>query len=361
MSMALPLPADWMEVIWCGRRDQLDRLIARERAAGWAVDRAVLLALGLLLAGCPERADDLLLEADAEQPQLGLVPDRWGLWPQPVLDADGLPESARRASELVTLYGQWRHHGGAAGPDPDTETALLGEWQRLVGDAVATDPAGQWRLLLEPDSMVLLARLLQKPGAGERLRDELEPLLVQAVGETVVEQHPIEALQFWSGISRRCPSWDYGRLKAADLSLQIGRLGESADHLAAATPEQRRNPWLHDIEARLALAQGKSQQAVACWDEAITAAIGDGELVELLRQRRREAEWKLELVGANQSTGPSGDVDLDRFAAQLEDLAQRFGVVLPQPLNALGPESPADPDSFAAFLDHASGRLALAG
>jgi len=344
------LPSEWLPLCWTAERAALERLV-QEHSSQAAADplqqgeRCLLLALALWLAGESDRGDDLLLDLDAQQPQLGLIPDRWQLWPGATI-----PEPL---SALLEAYLHWRHDG---------VPAALPLWRQRVGEAVAADPGAQWRRLLEPQALALLALVLASDAAGDQLRGELEPQLVAAMGEAVVAQHPQEALLFWSGISRRCPSWDYARLKTADLSLQSGQLQRSAAALAAATPDQRRNPWLHDIAARLAMAQADPARALRYWEEAISAAAGDAEMIELMRQRRREAEWQLELAEVPQgSPGPSGEADLDRFAAWLEQLAQRFAVTLPHQLAADVVQAEPDPEAFAAFLDQASGRLALAG
>ena len=160
-------------------------------------------------------------------------------------------------------------------------------------------------------------------------------------------------------MSRRLPEWTYARLKAADLSLQLQHLKTSAEYLEAATPEQRQIPWLWDIEARLAMARQQARVALGCWEEAIRLAgtSGDEELAELFRQRRREAEWEAKwTVEAPVFSGASGDGALDRFAERLEAWAQRAGVGL----SGSAASGEPDPEAFAAFLDQASGRLALA-
>ena len=344
-------PQPWLRLCWEAEPEPLQQLVADLLQPSQELEAAqgVGLMLALAAAGQSQLADALLLELDARQPHLGLVPDRWGLWPL------ATPPSPLAA--VVQRWLAWRHG--------DSREALPGllplMQQQLAGlsEAGAAAMPEPWRPMLEPAALGLLSLLLAPKGAGDQLRGDLEPPLVQAMGEDVVERHPQEALLFWSGISRRCPSWDYARLKTADLSLERGLWLRSAAALEGATEEQRRNPWLHDIGARLAMAQGRPADALRGWEAAIAAASGDDELVELLRQRRREAEWELELVGhtAPELTGPSGDGDLDRFATRLEELAQRFGVVLP----AGAANGSGDPAGFAAFLDQASGRLALAG
>jgi hypothetical protein len=128
--------------------------------------------------------------------------------------------------------------------------------------------------------------------------------------------------------------------------------------LAEATAAQGANPWLHDIRARLSLAQGQPIMARDSWDQAISAAAGDADLVELLRQRRRDAEWHLELADEPPSAEIGSDADLERFSARLSQVAGRYGIALPTPGQQKAPGG--DPHAFAAFLDRATGRLALA-
>ena len=265
------LPPAWIRAAWLADGEAIKRLIAAE--AGCAADQALRLAHLCLLAGTPERGDDLLLAADQRSPQLALVPDRWGLWPLEAGGAIPLSEADRLAQTLAASYLLWRH----ASLEEALETWLDQIWKPLQ-----PEPSEQWGQLLEPGALALLALVLGRPAAGERLRAELEPLLVKTMGEEVVASAPEEALLFWSGVCQRCPSWDYARLKAADLSLQVERYAACGAYLEAATPEQRRNPWLHDIEARLAMADGRKAQALSSWDQAMQCASGDADLVELL-------------------------------------------------------------------------------
>ena len=348
VELLAPLPPEWLRQGWAADPSTLQALAQQQRqggALGQEPDRTVALVVLLWLAGLPALGDALLLELDRRRPELGLVPDWWGLGP-------GAGEEGPLPAVLAVALA-WRH-----GVDSALSGAVLAAWRQQLAPALQAEPADSWLLLLEPSNLTLLALVLTPQGAADRMRGELEPVLVEAMGESVVEHHPQEAWVCWSGISQRCPSWAYARLKAADLSLQNGLLQRSAAFLAGATEEQRRNPWLGDIEARLAMAQGQPAEALRCWEVAIAAASGDGELVELLRQRRREAEWEVELVGVPQSTGPSGEAALDRFAERLEAVAQRFGVLLP---HGAVLEGVADPEAFAAYLDAAGGRLALVG
>lgn len=339
------LPQEWWPQLWPAHPEDLDQLISQQAEA--PAERCVALAIGLWLAGEAGRADDLLIERDARQPELGLVPDPWGL----LGERPPAPPEALGLQELLQRYLALRHGGPSA--------AALNLWRQRRQQALDADPATAWRRLLEPPCLGLLAVVLAPAGAGEQLRAELEPPLVETLGEAVVASDPDQALLFWSGIERRCPSWDYARLKTADLSLQSGAHQRAEAVLAAASEAQRANPWLHDIQARLALAQGQATLARDSWDLAIQAAAGNADLVELLRQRGRDAEWHLELAEEPAAAPVSGDADLERFALRLDQVAGRYGIELAA---ARGQgEQAADPEAFAAFLDRATGRLALAG
>ena len=187
----------------------------------------------------------------------------------------------------------------------------------------------------------------------------LEPALQQLVGEEQVAADPEAALLFWEPISRRCPTWAYARLKAADLCLQDGQFQPCGVHLQGADPTQRQSPWLQDIEARLAMAQQQPQAALRCWDEAIrlAGAAEDAELAELFRQRRREAEWAEWMAEPVQLSGSSGDAALDAFASKLEAWADRAGVHLG--VVRLDGAFDQDPETWAQTIDKAHGRLAL--
>ena len=107
------------------------------------------------------------------------------------------------------------------------------------------------------------------------------------------------------------------------------------------------------------MARQQAREALRCWEEAIrlAGASGDEDLAELFRQRQREAEWDAELMSETRSLqGANGDEVLDHFAERLEAWAERAGVVL----SHQSASSEPDPEAFTAFLDRASGRLALA-
>jgi hypothetical protein len=344
LPLLAALPDAWWPLLWPAHPEDLDELIREE--AGAPAERCLALAIGLWLAGEPERGDDLLIERDELQPELALVPDPWGLWPG---QSPATPECLG-LRQLLQGYLHLRHGGTCTAP---------GLWRERLQQALDADPATAWRRLLEPTGLGLLALVLAPAHAPEQLRAELEPPLVQTIGEAVVASDPEQALLFWSGIVRRCPSWNYARLKTADLSLQSGAHRRAEAVLATATEAQRANPWLHDIQARLALAQGRASLARDSWDRAISAAAGDPDLVELLRQRRRDAEWHLELAEEPASPATSHDADLERFSERLDQVARRCGI----DLSPAQPQAQAasDPLAFASFLDRASGRLALAG
>lgn len=314
--------------------------LARQHSS-WDAEAALLQAHAALQLGLVEQADDLVLDADALEPHWGLVPDRWGLWPAETPALTGDVEVRRRCQQLADDYLLLRH------------LPALELWRSWLA---AVQP--QWQRAAEPQQLAVMGLLL---GRLEQLPAPLEPALEQLIGEEQVAADPATALAIWAPLSRRRPNWTYARLKAADLSLQRQQLQACADHLAAATAEQRQLPWLLDIEARLAMARQQPREALRSWEEAIrlAGASGDEELAELFRQRRREAKWDAEWIAEPQlPQGTSGDAALDRFAEQLEVWAQRAGVQLTDAGRGHGEP---DPDAFAAFLDQASGRLALAG
>lgn len=337
--------------------EALQRLVAAGDAAAFAIALAVarkgeawgpLQALqqahGALQLGLLDQADQLVVEADALQPTLALVPDRWGLWP--IADAPQSSsqldlELARRCVQLRDQYLQLRH-----------QTAL-DCWRQWL---LAVQP--RWQAAAEAPQLALMGLVL---GRMEQLPAPLEPAVEQLIGEEQVAVDPAAALAIWAPLCRRLPQWTYARLKAADLSLQQQQLSCCAEHLGAATAEQRQLPWLLDIQARLAMAQQQPRAALAAWEEAIRLAgsQGDAELAELFRQRRREAEWDAAWMAESPAlVGAKGDKRLDAFSGNLARWAQRAGVELTSPPAAV--DEP-DPEAFAAFLDAASGRLALAG
>ena len=273
-----------------------------------------------------EQADGLVVEADALQPNWGVVPDRWGLWPIEVEQMATSDAAEReRCLQLVDDYLLLRHL-------PAIE--LWRCWLAAVQEC--------WQQAAEPKQLSVMGLLL---GRAEHLPAPLEPALEQLIGEEQVAGNPSAALAVLAPLSRRLPQWTYARLKAADLSLQLQQLTSCGKHLEAATAEQRKHPWLCDIEARLAMARQQPREALRCWEEAIrlAGASDDAELAELFRQRRREAEWEAEwIVDTPMSSGASCDEALDRFAERLESWAQRAGVGFSGSATSGEP----DPESF---------------
>jgi hypothetical protein len=347
LELPLPtLPRALAQAVAMGSSSAFEQQLAAARALpGWDAKAALEHAHGALQLGLVEQADALVVEADALAPGWGVVPDRWGLWPVDPLQALAAlearsAEARRHCLQLVDDYLLLRHL-------PALE--LWRSWLAAVKE--------QWQRAAEPQQLALMGLLL---GRVEQLSAPLEPAIEQLVGEEQVAADPAAALAVWGPLCRRIPNWTYARLKAADLSLQLQQLNNCGEHLAEATAEQRQLPWLRDIEARLAMARQQPREALRGWNEAIrlAGASGDEELAELFRQRRREAEWDAEWMAETQPLqGASGDAALDRFAERLEAWAQRVGVALARQ----GASGEPDPETFAAFLDQASGRLALAG
>ena len=347
LELPLPsLPRPLAEAVATGNAPAFEQQLAAGRQQpDWDAKGALEQAHGALQLGLVDQADALVLEADALAPGWGLVPDRWGLWPVDPLQAlaaqeAGSAEAHRHCLQLVDDYLLLRHL-------PALE--LWRSWLAAVQD--------RWQRAAEPPQLALMGLLL---GRAEQLSGPLEPAIEQLVGEEQVVADPAAALAVWGPLSRRVPHWTYARLKAADLSLQLQQLNSCGEHLDGATDDQRQLPWLCDIQARLAMARQQPREALGRWDEAIrlAGASGDEELAELFRQRRREAEWEAEWITQTPPMqAASGDQALDRFAERLEAWAQRAGVTL----SPAGVSGVPDPDGFAAFLDEASGRLALAG
>ena len=396
-ALASQLPDEWLTMALARRRQALEALQDQERSSGrWDAQAALQQALLWLIAGLPGRGDDLVLEAAELAPSAQLIPDWWGLWPHP---PEGLPASApvdpAALRELVNGYLQLRH----ANP--------LDHW-RLWLQSVQADR----RNLDQPTSRLLLGLVIN---GRERLPGPLEPALEQLVGEEVVATEPALAWRFFDAVSERLPSWSYGRIKAADLSLQRGDLQRCAFHLERATPEQQQLAWLQDIAARHALACGDVVEALQCWqlamdrcrdDQAVAASAP--EVLEIFRQRAREArrgpgvlqarallnrgqqaeavallerllrddpQWQplrslLEQTRtpAPMQASPPGQpspsaiaVDAgepQRLEAQLQRLAARAGLPWPPPC-----QEQAEPElsshTWERFLQRATGRLAL--
>jgi hypothetical protein len=399
LTLLADIPEHWATAALACRREQLDQIVQAERDGGdWNAVRALRCAHLRLAAGLADLGDDLVLEADALAPTAGLIPDWWGLWPKDEDDPGGgasLDPQDETARGLAGLYLDLRH----LPPQP-----LLEYWRASVTAQPDRLDEPALRLLL---GVVIFDRLLIEPS--------LEQLLAETVGEELVARQPALAFRLFDPLCERLPAWGYARLKAADLALQRGELERCHIHVAAASEEQRQLPWLHDIEARLALARNDVLAALAAWQHAIEHAGSEAEMVELFRQRAREArrgpgvlqarillnhgdttaaitllealltqdpQWQplrslLEQArpgrsaidaAAGQSTRAAaansaiGD-DLARLQERLQELAQRAG--LPWPLDpaneATSPAVEPDIAEFERFLQTALGRLALLG
>ncbi|MEB3276131.1 MAG: hypothetical protein VKM92_04100 [Cyanobacteriota bacterium] len=287
--LAESLDPAWITAALARRRDVLERIRDEQVASGrWGAASALQLAHLWLVAGLPGRGDDLVLEAHQLAPQAALIPDWWGLWPQPAEQSAQQLAQAAPLRQLAAGYVQLRHL-----PPLDAWRA----WLRQV--------QAERRCIDEPALRLLLGLVVH----GRRaLPGPLEPALEQLVGEELVAAEPALAWRFFDPLCERLPEWGYGRLKAADLSLQRGELQRCRQHLQAATDAQWQLAWLHDIAARLALAEGTVQPALAAWARAIErtqapaqpgeSAAGpqtreqleqQAQVVEIFRQRAREA------------------------------------------------------------------------
>jgi tetratricopeptide (TPR) repeat protein len=399
-ALAPQLAEGWAPLALARRKAELEQLVATQRASdGWEPCQALRLAHLWLVAGVPGRGDDLVLEAAELAPAAGLIPDWWGLWP-----SDAQPSADPQAEELVASYLQLRHL-----PPPVA-------WQVWRQSAEAgREP------LDGPPMQLLLGLVIQ---GREWIAEPLEPVLVQVAGEELVTAEPALAWRFYDPLSERLPEWDYALLKAADLSLQRGELERCGGHLARGLERHASNPWLHDIAARLALAQGAVEPALAAWQRAIGCCDGGaegssangnsangngGEMVELFRQRAREArrgpgvlqarsllnrgdtaaaialleqllaqdpQWQplrslldqarpaaaaaSGAAAGTASVAPASGSDLERLESRLEMLAQRAGLAWPAAM-ASADASSADAERWAAQVQQALGRLALLG
>ncbi len=360
---------------WLGRfglaealRDQVARL---RSSPHWQAPLALEASLAWLLAGDGHQADLAFLEADGLDPSLALVPDPWGLWPAPPEPGATPAEQRAEPLALAARIRAWRWL------DP---IALVEAWQQRA--------QANWTEALSGsglDELVLLLRL--RPAAVP----PIEPFLASLVGEEQIAASPAEALRFWSLLTDIAPDWVHARIKAADLALTRGDPGRCASWIATASPDVRRNAWYWDIAARQALEAGAIALALDHWGQALAEA--PPELVEVFRQRRREArrgpglqqarallvggeapaalalllrlvaddpQWQplrallLEAEtaaasGAGQGPETAADRSPQRFARHLERAAARIGLSLPQ----------ATPSDQAAELDAASARQQL--
>ncbi|MCP9839615.1 hypothetical protein KBY93_03070 [Synechococcus sp. J7-Johnson] len=386
------------ELRWLGRFARVEVLRQRatilRAAPAWNARWALELAVALRLAGDPQAADALILEADRLEPTLALLPDPWGLWPAPTATGEEAPE-ARLARGLVQQLRGWRWLEASA---------LEQSW---IERARST-----WQQGLDDEALDQLALLLHRSQAGG---EAFQQLLIQLVGDAEMAAHPGAAAAFWGLVADARPEWDYAVLKAADLALQRGQLQRCAAWLHQPTGALAANPWCHDLSARLALADGRIGDALRHWGEAIARCSQDHgwdqpELIEIFRQRRREArrgtavlharslldrghtaqarELLLQLVeqdpqwqplrallaqterpsAAAESAGSANPTEpearLSHFQAFLERIAAQRKLPLPALASASASASSVDTlqqglDAFAAALADGEGRLAL--
>lgn len=267
------IPQDWAMAALAGRRQRIEPIVAAERGSGdWTALRALRCAHLWLAAGLEERGDQLVLEADDLAPQAGLIPDWWGLWPADAAQQPGRGRAEpqlEQARALAGLYLEWRHQ---------RPQRLLEEWRQSL--------QARPERLDDPALGLLLGVVIR---GRDRLSLPLEQCLAEVAGEELVSREPALAFRFYDCVCERMPEWSYARLKAADLALQRGELERCQAHLEGASEEQRQLPWLLDIAARLGLARGDVAAALEGWRRAIAAAGQDQELLELFRQRAREA------------------------------------------------------------------------
>jgi len=260
----------WITAALARRCETLDQIEAEQRASRkWSAATALQIAHLWLVAGMPAHGDDLVLEAHQLEPQAGVIPNWWGMWPQAASPAEPL-------QQLANSYVQLRHL-------PPLET-----WRAWL-EPVQVDR----RCIDEPALRLLLGLVIH--GRGQ-LPGALEPALEQLVGEELIAAEPALAWRFFDALCERLPQWGYGRLKAADLSLQRGQLAQCRQLLNGASDAQWQLAWLHDIAARLALAEGEVETALAGWQRAIERCQPSEpnqeqqpQVVELFRQRAREA------------------------------------------------------------------------
>jgi tetratricopeptide (TPR) repeat protein len=380
-TLAEPLDGLWITAALARRREALDQIQAEQRATEqWTASTALQLAHLWLVAGVPGRGDDLVLEAHQLEPQAGVIPDWWGLWPQ--------ANPAEPLQEMARSYVQLRH------------LPPLEAWRAWL-EPVQTDR----RRIDEPALRLLLGLVIQ---GRAQLPGALEPALEQLVDEELVAAEPALAWRFFEPLCERLPQWGYGRLKAADLSLQRGQLERCRQLLQGANDAQWQLAWLHDIAARLALAEGNVDRALEAWQRAIERCQASeanpeqqAQVLEIFRQRAREArrgpgvlqarsllnrgqqaeaisllelllqqdpQWQplrslLEQARPGASTNTSStasptsapQADLQRLDQRLQQLAVRAG--LPWPPAELPPER--DAAGAEQLLQHGLARLAL--
>ncbi len=275
--LAEQLDTAWITAALARQHEALERFHGEQVASGsWGAASALQMAHLWLVAGQQGRGDDLVLEAHELAPQAGLIPDWWGLWPHPTeQSAQQLAQDAP-LRQLAASYVQLRH------------LPPLASWQAWLREV-----QNERRRIDEPALRLLLGLVVSGRNA---LPGALEPALEQLVGEELVAAEPALAWRFFDPLCERLPQWGYGRLKAADLSLQRGQLERCRQLLQGASDAQWQLAWLHDIAARLALAEGEVETALAAWQRAIERCQASepnqeqqAQVVEIFRQRAREA------------------------------------------------------------------------
>ena len=247
------------------------------RDGRWTVLTALELACAWTLAGDLDQADHLVLEADALDPSLALVPDVWGLWPPPPPAPEADPTDRQAAAALAVRYRAWR--------TPDVQ----GLWRELRPRLQA-----DWRLVLEPpllDQLLVLGRATVHP-ADPLLEPSLEAVAAALVADAEIAAEPGASHRFWQLMARLRPRWALATIRAADLALSRGELDGCARLLDQPPDDARTNPWFHDVSARYAVQIGAVDQALQAWEEAIRLTEADptgSSLADLFDQRRREA------------------------------------------------------------------------
>ena len=379
-----------LQLRWLGRYGQRNLLADRARQLPLlqppaSPQQVLQLAVALRLAGDAVAADALLLEADHLAPQLALIPDLASSTsaPPPGGDPQGL-----QARSAVAFLQRWRWLDAAA------LEQLAHTWLE--------EAAESWWQGLSEEQLDTLALLLHHPPAAPQA---LLQGLISLVSDEAMHEHPGAALRLWGLLADACPHWDYARLKAAELALERGDLELCAHWLAQPDEPFAANPWASDLAARLALAEDRASDALAHWSRALALASdqNQAELVEIFRQRRREArrgpglllarsllqagdpaalplledlvaqdpQWQplrslLEQARGRQpeaqaAPATSSGEGAEHFAAFLEQAARRCGLPLAAATAPADPEPPETRlEAFAAALTQAEARLALA-
>ena len=374
--VAQSLPEECVAAALAGRKQALSKFQDEKRRSDcWTASEALKLAHLWLVAGQEEVGDDLVLEAQELLPEVGIVPDWWGLWPSS-------PELNACHGEVVALaesYIKLRHL-----PPLEAWTAWL-------------DPIQADRSRCGEAALQLLLALVVSGRAG--LPGTLESALEQLFGEDFVAAEPALALRVLDPLCERIPNWNYARLKAADLSLQRGELERCGYHLEQALEQQWQLFWLQDIAARHALTKGNVAQALEFWKQAISLCSGgESSEQEIFRQRalvarrgpgvlhvrsllnrgltseavellelllEQDPQWQPLRSLLNQVRGSGSEqqsVSTDEVASDLERLERRLKKLANQAQLSWQPnELPPSRDAASAekFIQGALGRLAL--